>query len=70
MSKRSIAITRPLLRAHTFDRDLAPAAGRGAEIDDAPAAFQELRLVVDLGEFVGRARAIALAFRPLHIRDR
>ena len=58
-----MATTRPLPSpAPTrLRRDLAPAAGRGAEIDDARARLQQMVLVVDLDQLVGGARAIALA---------
>ena len=49
-------------------RDLAPAAGRGAEINDARARLQEPVLLVDLGELVGRARTEPFALRGGHIR--
>ena len=44
-----------LLRADALGRDLAPAAGRGAEIDHARAGLAEMELVVDLDQLVGRA---------------
>ena len=55
--------TRPLpsRAADALRRDLRPAAGRGAEIDDALARLQQAVLVVDLEELVGGARAVALA---------
>ena len=42
-------------------RDLAPAAGRGAEIDDALPGLEQLVLVGDLQKLKGRARAKTLA---------
>ena len=51
---------------HAFCRDLAPAAGRGAEIDHGLAWLEQAMLVVDLDQLVGRARAIAVA---LGLRD-
>ena len=47
-------------------RDLAPAARRGAEIDDARAGSQQLIFLGDLDQLVGGARAPALA---LGLRD-
>ena len=58
----------PAMAPRPLRRDLAPAAGRGAEVDDAGAGFEELVLGVDLGELVGRARAEALALGGRHIR--
>ena len=52
-----------LMRANPRRRDLAPAAGRGAEIDNALARLEQLVLVVDLDELVGRARPVAFAAR-------
>ena len=49
--------------AHARGRDLTPAAGRGAEIDDALTRLHELVLVVDLDELIGRAGAKAFAAR-------
>ena len=57
-----------LLRADTLCGDLAPAAGRRAEIEDRHARLQELVLVSDLDELESRARAIALALGFLDIR--
>ena len=57
-----------LARSDARRRDLAPAAGRGAEIDDALAGLEELIFLVDLDELVGRARAIAFAPRLGDIR--
>ena len=52
-----------LVRANARRRNLAPAARRGAKIDDALAPFQHLVLVVDLDELVSRARPVAFAAR-------
>ena len=57
-------------RADALGRDLAPAAGRGAEVDHARAGFQEMRLVVDLGQLEGRARAISLRAWRARRKDR
>ena len=54
-------------RADAGGRDLAPAAGRGAEIDDAQARLQQMVAVVDLDQLVGGARAIALGLGALHV---
>ena len=43
--------------ADALGRHLAPAAGRGAEIDHARAFLQEARFVVDLDQLEGGARA-------------
>ena len=53
--------------ADALGRDLAPATGRGTQIDHRHAGFEQMKLVVDLGEFEGRARAKALAFGARHI---
>ena len=42
---------------HPLGRDLGPAAGRRAEVDDALAGLQEAVLVVDLDQLEGGARA-------------
>ena len=55
-------------RADALRRDLAPAAGRGAEIDHPRAGFQKTMPVVDLGKLEGGARAIAFAFGARDIR--
>ena len=55
-------------RADALDRDLAPAAGRGAQIDHARAALQHVMLVIDLGQLERRARTKALALGARHIR--
>ena len=66
----SIATTRPL-RADPPRGDLAPAAGRRAEIDHARARFEQTIFVVDLGELVGgaRAKSLALGARDIRIVD-
>ena len=68
--------------ADPLRRDLAPAAGRGAEIDHAAARLEQAILVVDLDQLVGGARAqalapgarhigvVELAFEPALLRDR
>ena len=61
-----MATTRPRC-ADALARHLAPAAGRGAEIDHARAGLEQMMLVVDLGELEGGARAEALALGPRHI---
>ena len=43
--------------ADPLGRDLAPAAGRGAEIDHRHAGLEKVVLVVDLDQLVGGARA-------------
>src|SRR5271165_439419 len=50
-----------VFRSRLCGRDLAPAARRGAEIDDALPGLEQLVFVGDLQELKGRARAIALA---------
>ena len=50
-----------LLGADALRRDLRPAAGRRAEIDDARAALQEMEPLVELDQLERRARAIAEA---------
>ena len=63
------ATTRPCpRRADALGRDLAPAAGRGAEIDHARAGLEQMMLVVDLDQLEGGARAKALALGARHIR--
>ena len=54
-------------RADALGRDLAPAAGGGAEIDHGDAVLEETMLVVDLDQLVGRARAIAVPLGLRHI---
>ena len=68
-ARRSMATTWPL-PSTDCTRSAAtwrPAAGRGAEIDDARAGLQQAVLVVDLDQLVGRARAIALALGGGHV---
>src|SRR5262249_27303564 len=48
--------------------DLRPPSRRCAQIDHTHAALQEMKLVVELDELVGRARAIAFRLRPRHVR--
>src|SRR3990172_347566 len=48
-------------RRAALRRDLAPAAGRGAEVHDPEAGPKDVKLVVDLLEFEGGARAKSLA---------
>ena len=69
---RSTAITLPFpgRQLHPLRRDLAPAAGRGAEIDHHHAGPQQMMLVVDLGELEGRAASDSPgAWLPRH-KDR
>ena len=47
----------------TLDRHLGPAARRGAQVDHASAAGQEMEAVVELDELEGGARAITQAPR-------
>ena len=49
-------------------RHLRPAPRRRAEIDHALAGLQEVMLLVDLQELVGRPRAVAFALRPGDVR--
>ena len=69
MSRRSIATTcpPPSPAPHALRRDLAPAAGRRAEIDNLCTWFEKLVLVVDLDELVGGARAKPFALGTRHI---
>ena len=55
------------LVADALYRDLAPAAGRGTEIDHATPGLEEMLLVVDLGELERRARAETFALRARDI---
>src|SRR5438105_552899 len=55
------------LGADFLRRDLRPAAGRGAQVDDDDSRSQESIARIDLGELVRRARTIALALRALHV---
>ena len=54
-------------RADALRRDLAPAAGRRAEIDHCDAGLEEMVLVVDFDQLVGRARAQAVPLGLRHI---
>ena len=47
--------------------DLAPAAGRRTEVDDLHAGLQQMMLVVDLDQLVGRARPVAVGLGALDI---
>jgi len=49
--------------SHLLGGDLQPAAGRGAEVDDGVAALEQVRLLVDLFQLVGRPGAVPLLFR-------
>src|SRR5665811_891246 len=53
--------------ADALGRDLAPAAGGGAKIDHGDPRFEEMILVVDFDQLVGRARAQAVALGLRHI---
>ena len=53
--------------ADALGGDLAPAAGRRAEIDHGHAGFEKMVLVVDFDQLVGRARAQAVALGLRHI---
>src|SRR5207253_9811951 len=53
--------------ADALGRDLAPAAGRGAEVDDTRAGSEHRMLGVDLGELEGGAGAKPFAFGARHI---
>ena len=57
----------PPARPGAARRDLAPAAGRRAEIHHARARLEQVKLVVDLGELIGGARAEAFALGAHHI---
>src|SRR6185312_12302267 len=48
--------------------DLRPAAGRRAQINDALAALDEVKLVVEFDQLEGRARAPAFGLSALNIR--
>ncbi len=48
--------------------DLAPAAGRSAQIDNARARFEHMIFVVDFGELIGGAGAKAFALGAHHVR--
>src|SRR5690606_31599845 len=47
--------------------DLRPAAGRGAEVDDAARTLEDLVLLVDLEQLVDGALAVALELGALHV---
>ena len=51
-------------------RDLRPAAGRGAEIDDALARREQPVAVVELDQLEGRAGAIAFGMGARDVGDR
>ena len=53
-------------RPDALDRDLRPAAGRAAEIDDPAAGRQQMKALVELDQLEGGARAIA---EPLRLGD-
>jgi hypothetical protein len=71
----------PVRRADALGRDLAPAAGRGTEVDHAAPGLEHAMLVVDLDQLEGGARAqsltlgtrhigiVELAFEPALLRD-
>src|SRR3954468_301683 len=54
-------------RANSFGGDLAPTAGRGAQIDHRDAVLQEMVLVVDLDQLERRTRAQAFALGLCHV---
>ena len=56
------------VRADALRGDLAPAAGRGAEIDDARARLEHAIFVVDFGELIGGAGAKAFTLGAHHVR--
>ena len=58
----------PLHAADALRRDLAPAAGRGAEIDHPRALLEQMVLVVDLDQFEGGAGGKTLALGTRHVR--
>ena len=53
--------------ADTLGRNLAPAAGRGAEIDHGDALLEKAIFIVDLDQLVGRARAQTVPLGLQHI---
>ena len=57
----------PPLGADALERNLAPAAGRRAEIDHAGAFLEQMIFVVDFGELIGRARTKTVALGTRHI---
>src|SRR5438876_536536 len=58
----------PLRAADASRRDLAPAAGRGTEIDHPRARLEQMVLVVDLDELEGGAATKTLALGARHVR--
>ena len=63
--EESMPTTRPLPWAlPTLAAATATSPRRRAEIDHALAGLQEVMLLVDLQELVGRPRAVAFALRP------
>ena len=52
-------------RWHVLGRDLAPTAGRSAEIDTDLGLGEEVILLVELDELEGRTRAVALLAREV-----
>src|SRR5262249_38675620 len=58
----------PLRAADALRRDLAPAAGRGAEIDHPRAWLGQMMLVVDLDQLEGGAGAKTFALGARHVR--
>ncbi len=68
---REHATAAGLSGAHAFDRDLGPAAWRGAEIDDARARPQQPEPIVQLDQLEGGARTetAALRFRDIGIGE-
>src|SRR6185312_11769731 len=57
-----------LLRTNTLRRDLAPTAGRSAEIDHPSAFLKQAMLVIDLNQLEGRPAAKTFALGARHIR--
>ena len=53
---------------HPLGRDLRPAAGRGAKIDDAHSRLQKMIALVHLQQLIGRAGAISVALGARDIR--
>src|SRR5262245_25847022 len=56
------------LLADALQRDLAPAAGGGAEVDHLGAALEDAMLVVDLDQLVSRARAETVSLGAHDVR--
>jgi hypothetical protein len=52
---------------HVLDGDLAPAAGRGAEIQEGARAGEEIILAVELDEFEGCTRTIPVGFVRVYV---